>query len=186
MAAAASTPRARVAQFVRDQIDGKDNVNLPDLVETALGHFLRDPAWVEAFLRDQFTATLYTIAQNVIAQRRSGQIIIGNTIASATGAKAIAARRPRWQLWLEHDGSEYVALPQMTREGLLRAAAAREQRADREQTIATVWRSLAAGLQPGQRVGDVYDDDQINAIVDGIGSGIPSTFQQGQASLPTP
>lgn len=186
MAPALITPRARVAQFVREQIDGKDNVNLPDLVETALGHFLRDPAWVEAFLREQFTATLYTIAQNVIAQRRSGQIIIGNTIASATGAKAIAARRPRWQLWLEHDGSEYVALPAMTREGLLRAAESREQRADREQTIATVWRALADGLQPGQRVGDIYDDDQINAIVDSIGTGIPATFQPTLPSLPIP
>lgn len=165
------TPRMQVAQFVRDRIEGQDSVNLPDLTEAALGHFMRDPDWVEAFLRSQFSPMLYTIAQNVIAQRRSGQIIVGNVIASQQVAKQMVSRRPRWQMWLEHDGNEYVALPSMTREGLLRAADGREQRANREAGIASVWRALAANMQPGQRVADVYDEDAINAVVDQMQAG---------------
>ena len=179
----------QVAQFVRDQIDGRDTVNLPDLVETALGHFMQDPAWVEAFLRSQFSPMLYTIAQNVIAQRRSGQVIVGNVIATQQGARQIASRRPRWQTWLEHDGTEYVALPQMTREGLLRAADGRELRANREAGIASVWRALAANMQPGQRVGDVYDEDAINTVIDQVQAGgvqvaLPTSAMQ-QIAAPT-
>ena len=171
------TPRAQVARFVREKIDGQDRVEIPDLVEMAVGQFMHDPQFVAQFMREQLHSIVYGIAQNVVPQTRSCAILVGTTITTPTAARRKASgARPRWQIWLEYNGREFVQLPRMTREELLAAAELRDTIADRQHSIATLWRALAASLQPGQAVGDVYDDAAIDAVIDSLAAGtFPAT-----------
>lgn len=169
-----NTPRAQIARFVREKIEGEDRVDLPDLVEMAVGHFAHDPAFVAQFMREAFPAIIYGIAQNVVAQTRGATVLVGNTLTTTSAArKAASAARPRWQMWLEHTGAGFARLPDMTREELLTAAEQRDTRADRERSLATLWRTLAFNLAPGQKVGDFYDDAAIDAVVDALSGGVP-------------
>ncbi len=177
---ARKSARAELASFVRETIEGEDRVEMGDLVETAIGKFQQDPAWVNAFLREQLYSIVYGIAQNVVARTRSGAVIVGSAIVSQSGARAIAtAPRPRWQSWLEHDGSGYVRLPEMTREQLLAAADQREGRAQREASIAAFWRVLADHLNAGQRVADVFDDAQLDALLATLAPGAAPALPPG-------
>lgn len=169
---AKDTPRAQIARFVRAKIASEERIEIADLVEMVIGHFGHDQLFVDTLLREQLSPIVYTIAQNVVAQTRSGTILVGTTLTTASAARqAAATSRPRWQMWLEHTGRQHVRLPEMTREELLSAAQQREQRADREMSIATLWRALAFNLAPGQRVGDFYDDAAIDRVIEALQAG---------------
>lgn len=153
------TPRQRVSAWMREEMAGKSEVMLPDVVDRMVDHFKSDPEFVRAFLTEMLRPIAYSIAQQVCAGSRDTHLVYDDS----PPAPAIrAAVRPKWWVWQEHAGSRHVLLPEMTSADLLLAATEREKRGEVEYRLAGLWRKLAAKLGEGQLVGEVFDEEAID------------------------
>jgi hypothetical protein len=135
--------------------------NLPQVVNEAMITFLQDPQFVDEVVRDRVQRDVYEMARRIIANTR-GLILVGDDVMTPEQFQAHAAKASnRFLNWVEHAGTRYISLMQMTKGDLLLAARERETRARSELQVAVLWRHIADQLGADERVGDKFTPEDI-------------------------
>lgn len=160
----AQTARQQVYAWVRGELDGQTTVRLPELTDRMVAHFSTDAEFVSAWLSETLRPIAYDAVQRVIAGTRAYVIIADEAVPHEEAVRAIKAKRPRWQAFLEHAGDRHVRLFEMTRQDLLLAADEREKRGAAEMRLAALWRYLAEQLNDSETVGQHFTEAQIADI----------------------
>lgn len=159
--------RTRVRQWVREQIEGREEVRIPDLAQDAVQAFRKDTKFLRQLAEESLRAMVYDLAQRTVEQTR-GMWIAGDDIVTKEAIKKRANSHSVFRDWLEHVGDKHVRLLDMTREDLFVAADEREKRGQHEIELAALWRTLAQRLEGGETVGSKYTVDEIESMRRGI------------------
>lgn len=152
--------RAVLAQWVRAQIAGKDEVDIPQLAKATLNHFRPNATFIDALVDEVFPDMVYEMVRSVLASTRL--IEAGDVMIAPAKLKARAASR--WDRWLEHTGEHHVRLMEMNRPQLLAAANERKDRGMHEMRLSKLFRKLAGSVGVGQVVKDVFSPEEIEAL----------------------
>lgn len=159
--------RAKVRLWVRERIQGEEEVSLPELANEAIQVLGGDRKFITAFANECLHDMVLELASQVIKQTR-GLIKIGDVVTDVEGVKRRARKQSVFANWLEHVGDRHVRLLDMTREDLLSAADERQTRGERELEVAALWRTLAQRLEGGQAVKDRFSAEEIEGIQRGL------------------
>lgn len=162
-----TTPKAVVTAWISGEIEGKPIVDRSALVDAAVEHFAKDPAFVSAFLAQMLRPMIYEIAKQVMKRDRPGEMIreLGAEImADGEFKKRAKERASRWRDWLEHSGGTHIRLMEMTKADLQRAAAERRQRGDVEYAYAELWDALSVRLEGNEKVKERFTADEIERV----------------------
>lgn len=163
--------RAQIKRWVREEIQGRDEVRISELVVDAMNLF-NSPEFQHQLFVEALREMVYNLASDVIKETRG----LIPTIGGATSKQAIrrkASQHIIFSQWMEHVGDRHIRLLEMTREDLVVAAAERRQRGEYELGLATLWEQLAEDLEPGQKVSTKWSVDDIQRIKDGMRIAIP-------------
>lgn len=156
--------RAWVAEQIEAAIAANESISTPALTTRAVEHFRTDPEFVEALMRERFTTTVYNVIVEKIGTSRR-YIRHGDSATPREQFARLAEQlASRWDHWLEHTGAVSVPVLAMTKADLQAAAAERTRRGTQQFHVAALWRTLAEGLQDGERVGDRYTAEQIEQL----------------------
>lgn len=159
-----SSPRQRLREFIKAEIDGRSETAIPDLTNRAVKFAIKDRAYLKALLVELLRPIVYAEAIKVVSRTRgpSGLVQLGDEIVKRSVLTERADRLGRkWAGFMEHAGSRHVLLLDMTADDLALAEAERRQRGDIEHGFATLWAKLRTRLEPGQRVRDVWSVQEI-------------------------
>ncbi len=158
------SPRRQYRAWIREELEGREAVSLPELTETILVRLKSDAALLDAWLSESLAPLVAQDIRQICSATRS-HVVFGDEALAPTALKAkVAASKPRWQAWLEHAGDRHVRLMDMQKEDLLAAADEREQRGMSNIELAALWRELAARLPADRKVGDLFTEEQIEAL----------------------
>lgn len=158
--------RAKVRQWVREYIDGKEEVQLPELTNTAVFELGKDKKFLTLLATETLRDMVYEIAKSVVHSSRL--IVLGDEAVSRDEVKRRSRGHSVFRDWLEHVGDRHIRLLEMTREELLVAADEREKRGRHEIELASLWRTLAQQLEGGQTVGSKYTPEAIEEMHEGL------------------
>ncbi len=165
---AVTSIRSRLRVWITEEVEDLHEFELSTVADSATDYFLTDSEFVGTVLRDLLRAMAYEVTAGV-AQRTRGFIVLGNHVASREGLKEQAKHLSgKWDRWLEHVGTRHLRLMDMTREDLLTAAAERRLRAKTENTIATLWETLAEKLEGGQVLRERFTPAEIDAAMESV------------------
>lgn len=167
----APSARTQLKTFIRGQIKGKSEIDLVVLTQRVLRFVSKDKVLLKAVLLELLRPMVYEEARLVIADSREGGdassdpttnlVQLGDEIVSRGVLRERAGRK--WLQFMEHAGSRYVRLMDMTDDDLILAEAERRKRGDAEYQYADLWAKLRARLEKGQRVRDVWTVQEIEA-----------------------
>lgn len=158
--------RSKVRQWVRESIEGREEVRIPDLVNEAVKVFNKDRKFLTALANETLRDMVYELARTAVGNSRL--ITLGDEAVNLEGVKRRARTHSVFASWLEHAGDHHVRLLDMTREDLLVAADEREKRGQHEVRLAALWRTIANGLEGGQTVGSKYTAEEIEDMQAGL------------------
>lgn len=159
--------KARIRQWVREEIEGKEEVQLPELASKAIDTFKKDTKFLRQLAEESLRAMVYQLAYQAVQQTR-GMWMAGDTAVTKEAIRQRARKHSLFRDWLEHVNDKHIRLMDMTREELLIAADEREKRGKHEIGLAALWRTLAERLEGGETVGNRYTPDEIEAMHRGI------------------
>lgn len=160
--------RARIRAWVREQADGREELNLSELADGLLERLMQDPEALRAYLRPGLMEDVRAVLHNL-----RGFILMGPNTAATPEAitRRGASLTRRWASWYEHVGERHISLLSMTRTDLLAAAAERRQRAAVEMGIADFLVGLASQLPEGEEgtggektVGECLTAEQVQQV----------------------
>lgn len=166
--------RATLRTFIRGEIKGKSEVDLGKVTNRAIRYVTKDKTLLKAVLLELLRPMVYEEARLVIAHSREGGdapsepsnnlVQLGDEVVSRGVLRERAAKVGRkWLQFMEHAGSRYVLLLDMTADDLALAEAERRKRGDTEYGYADLWAKLRARLENGQKVRDVWSVEEIEA-----------------------
>lgn len=158
------TARSELRDWLREKMEGVDEVKVPELSTAAYDHFTKRRDWVARFVAEQMPAMVYDLSREFVAQSRGQMRTMGDKVVSADKFKQAARNQPVFRKWMERVGDRHVRLMEMNREDLLAAAKERTDRAGTEIRIARLWRKLADGLEGGQTVRERYTPQEIERL----------------------
>lgn len=162
-----ATYRKQMRGWLRDEIEGKDEIALPDLANRAVLHFATNPTFVQGFMEEQLQPIVHTMAQQVMAESRPTPVLsFTDTVMTSEKfeEKVAAFKTTVWGNWMEHAGSRHVRLLRMDSTDLRMAAAERRGRGRTEFKFATLFDQIADGLEGGQVAEDRFTVDEIDAL----------------------
>lgn len=162
MAKQEKSAKAEIKQWLREHIARNTEVRLPDLTDEAMTHFKKDAAFVKKLFTEGLRELVYEAAQSAVAASRGNLIAFGDTLITPDGVKEKA--RKGFFHWLEHVKDRHIRVGDMTHEDLLIAARERRERGNHEHSIAMVWEVMAPKLKDGEKVSDVFKEDDIEKI----------------------
>jgi hypothetical protein len=170
--------RQDVRAWLQDRIEGVTEFSLPAIAAEGARHFRDDTDFCQRFLNEFIEPVVYEVGLSLLSGRRAKieraasasrevslvpskptMYVPGEVVATAIEEKPVD-----WQQWLEHDPEtgRHIVLFSMTREQALRAAEAREKRADPDLRRAGLLRLAAGTLEVGRPAyslgkGTIYD-----------------------------
>lgn len=166
--------RSRLRVFIRREIKGKSEVDLAQVTNRSIRYVTKDKTLLKAVLLELLRPMVYEEARLVIADSREGGdapvptnnlVQLGDEVVSRGALRERAAKVGRkWLAFMEHAGSRYVLLMDMTADDLALAEAERRKRGDAEYGYADLWAKLRTRLESGQRVRDVWSTEEIEAV----------------------
>lgn len=158
------SPRGIIRDMWRDRIDGAETVDTAAVAAEIVAELVEDPAFCRAYAETFLLDTVTTIGHILFKQDkeriRSGVLMQTPAAIRESVRQEIASSFADWRAWVPTEKVR-ISLPEMTKEQLLDAC--RDERAKGETAIKTAeWYRLIAGrLQPGQRVREVWKDDEL-------------------------
>lgn len=156
--------RQEFAEWVLRVMLDNGGGSCPELVQQGMLHFSRDADWSYRIMNEELYTLLYRITQDMISVgRRLGGVKI---VDPETGKKEVDG----WDrcIVFERPVDVYIALGEMTKQDLLRAAYNREKRALAEKARADALRRLAEMLpDETTRLREVCDYRTAMAILGG-------------------
>lgn len=164
--------RSKLKAFIREQIKGKSEVDLAQVTDQVLRHVVKDRTYLKAVLLELLRPMVYEEARLVIADSRESSdagsgstnnlVQLGDEVVSRGVLRERSSRK--WLQFMEHAGSRYVRLMDMTADDLTLAEAERRNRGDAEYGYADLWAKLRTRLENGQRVRDVWSAQEIEIV----------------------
>lgn len=169
------TARAQLRTFIRGEIKGKSEVELVKVTNRAVRFVAKDKALLKAVLLELLRPMVYEEARLLIADSRNfdkvadapttNLVQLGDEVVSRGVLKKRAASvGKRWLTFMEHAGSRYLLVMDMTDDDLALAEAERRNRGDVEHGYADLWAKLRTRMERGQRVRDVWSAEEIEAV----------------------
>lgn len=151
------TARQSVSEWLRSQLDGRDEIILSTLVYDAYSHF--DDETLIQLGRESLRKTIIEQGRRTLASTRRPYRPKALRFAALDPNSQDTAKL--WSNFMEWTGRSHVRLMAMTHEQLLAAASIRLARGQREAVYAVLWNDLATALSPGQKVGDVFSPQEV-------------------------
>lgn len=167
-----TTKRQQIREWLKDQIEGKGSVDLPELVNKGTDHFLKDEEFVRGLVEDALRPLIYRMGIGIMQASRGERVIeLGEEIVAQSEFQKRAKRlQSRWATWMEHAGDRYVRFMEMDKADLITAAEERLCRASTEAAIANFQKLLAGKLKKNERVGDRFTPEQLDDMWDEMSS----------------
>mgnify|MGYP006265655587 CR=1 FL=1 len=152
-----------VKNWIRERIEGQDRVNIGQVVDELLASM--KPAELRELAVEHIRGVAFELARKETANsRRSVRRQKTSEMPEQRHVILKPVTQKSWGDWLEWNGSVHVRLMEMTREDLEAAARIRLERGTREAHLSEFERSIAARLLPGQRVSEVFSEEQVQQI----------------------
>lgn len=161
------TARARLRAWIQEELQGKSEVNLPDLTDRAVQYVAKNRALLRSVLQELLRPLVYEEARLAVSKSRGGppearMVQLGDDLVNREALSSRARRMSRkWLEFTEHAGARHVLLMDMTADDLTLAESERRARGDVEYGYANLWAKLRGRLEPGQRVRDVWTAEEI-------------------------
>lgn len=155
--------RSIVRHWLREQIDGQDDVQVPELTAKAIAHFKGDITFMELLVTETLSGTVGELAYDVLSRARGGAIRMGDAITTRDGFDQ-RVERSRFRSWMEHAGDRHVALLKLTKPLGQLAIAERRARADEDYRRADFIERLIKPLRGKQTIGDRWTEEQIDQL----------------------
>jgi hypothetical protein len=161
--------RKMARDWWHEQIAARGEVDVKVLAADAVEHFAKDDDFCESFLADFLPSTMYDMGQRIVAQTRLG-------LKSRVGLRKQIERdmtedvQSRWDTWLQYEPNRgvYMSLTKMTRKQLIASADFLAEQKN-ELAFEESWLRLIAKKVTGAKtVGDVFTDDQLQALRDSL------------------
>lgn len=164
---AETSPRVQIRNWIKGEVEGESEVQLPDLTARAIDHFSGQKAFIRAFLAETLPEMVYEQARTVLRLTRDwGEpILLGDSLVTPEVlARKARVLKSRWSGWFERVGDRHINLMAMTREDLRQAAEHRRTQAMTELGYATLWDEMAARMKKGQTVAQRFKPEDIEAL----------------------
>jgi hypothetical protein len=159
--------RAKVRQWVREHIEGEEEVRIPDLVNDAVRDFGKDRKFLTALANEALRDMVHDLVQSQVGRSRS-LYLVGDTALDRKGIRKSARKQSVFASWLEHAGDRHFRLMDCGREELLIAAEERAKRGNHDLGLAALWRTLAEQLEGGQVLREKFTPEQIEELYEGL------------------
>jgi hypothetical protein len=155
--------RTIVRQWLRDQLDGQDDVQVPELTAKAIAHFKGDIDFMTLLVEETLPGTVGDLAYHILSRARGSAIRMGDSIVTRDGFDQ-RVERSRFRDWMEHAGDRHIALLALTKQTGQLAIAERRGRGDEEYRRAAFLERLIKPLRGKQVIGDRWTDEAIDQI----------------------
>lgn len=158
--------RQQLREWLKERIEDRDAVNLPDLADEATEFFTTKPQFVKEAVAEMVRGYVYEMGQKILKDTRGEHVfLLGGEVVTGTEFKRRSgALGKRFVKWMEHTGDDYERLMTLQAPQLRHAAEARENQAHTQLRVASFLRRVAAGLADGQRVEERYGVEELEAF----------------------
>lgn len=166
-----------IREWWKEEVGNADVLDVPAMVDQAVAALLSDPTFLGRFAEEFLRPVVADVAREFMAgERRAFKESAPKPfvwprlqeLTSGDVAKRIEDEAPKRDMgrWFEHDPKtgKYIRLGYMVKEQCLAAAEKREQRATGDLTRAGMLRMVAGRLNPGQRVSEVWSEDELERL----------------------
>lgn len=166
-----------IREWWKDEIGKSDVVDIKSLVDEAIATMLQDATFLSRFSEEFLRPVVMDVAREFIASERRAyrepepKPFVWPTLREITSGEVAqriedAAPKRDMSKWLEHDPKtgKYLRLGIMVKEQCLAAAESRERRAGGDLTRAGMLRMVAGRLSPGQRVSEVWSEEELERL----------------------
>lgn len=159
-----TSARAALRIFVREQIEGQDEINTEQLISAAIARFANDEEFIVAALRELISQLVPQLVSTEMTARRDEYVVTSVGAVSLRHLEETASER--LNKVFENTGGQYRKFLDMTRPELLRTARYRERRAASELRWSQFEREIA-GLLPNDNltVGDALTSRQLAELL---------------------
>lgn len=158
------TIRSEVTTWIKSYINGKDEIQIPDVAQKAIYHFQGQPDFMKRLLAEQLNMLVREITQDIIGNTRSRYLVLGDEVVTRDTAKKKAKKHPIFSKWLEHVYDRHILFMEMDKASLLIAANERQARGETELTIARLERHIAGKLELEERVKDKFTPEAVDKL----------------------
>lgn len=151
-----------VKNWLKERMDGQERINIGQVVDELLDSM--KPAELRELATEHIRGVAFDLARSEAARsrravrRRNADVPVREHVI----LKPVTERR--WSEWLEWNGSVHVRFMEMTREDVEAASRIRLERGTREAHMSEFERTIAARLQPGQKVSEVFSEEEIQRL----------------------
>jgi hypothetical protein len=166
-----------IREWWKEQMGDLDMVDPKEMADYAIEAMLQDATFLARFSEEFLRPVVLDVAREVFASGRRAykeqepKPFVWPTLREiATGdmAQRIEEDAPKRDMtkWFEHDPKtgKYLRLGIMVKEQCLAAAESRERRATGDLTRAGMLRMVAGRLAPGQRVSEVWSEEELERL----------------------
>ncbi len=159
----AESSRAIVRHWLREQLDGQDEIQVPELTTKAIAHFKGDIAFMQLLIQETLPSTVAELAYDVLTRIRGSAIRMGDALVTREGFQE-RVHRSKFRDWMEHAGDRHISLLKLTKQTGQVVVAERRARSDEEHRRADFIERLIKPLRGKQTVGDRWSEEQIEQI----------------------
>lgn len=166
-----------IRDWWRAEFGDLDVVDIKDMVDRAIADMLEDSTFLARFSEEFLRPVVLEVAREFIASERRAykdpepKPFVWPTLREITSGEVvqrIEQQAPKRDMnrWFEHDPKtgKYLRLGIMVKEQCLAAAENRERRAGGDLTRAGMLRMVAGRLAPGQRVSEVWSEEELERL----------------------
>ena len=151
-----------VKNWLKERMEGQERINIGQVVDELLDSM--KPAELRELAVEHIRGVAFDLARSEAARSRRAvrRKNVDTPVREHIILKPVTERR--WSDWLEWNGSVHVRFMEMTREDVEAASRIRLERGTREAHMSEFERSIAARLQPGQKVSEVFSEEEIQRL----------------------
>lgn len=162
----------RIRDWWKEQIDGKDDIDLDALTDAAMKQLLEDERFLDYFIDNMLRPIVRDTGQRIVAKRTG--MVATNGHRHTSRAVLIAeieheVAQPGPLQIFEHDRTGRARnLLDMTYEQVIAAAQERYDQGRESLRRAALYKLIAQDMHAGQRVKDRWTDEEIDRLYDQV------------------
>lgn len=159
------TSAADLRFLIRNLLQGREEVSIPDLAGEVVDHVLADEEMSKALMFRFLQPMVYEQVRRQVASTRSDKVLVGDEVMSKDNFKKQAtAPGGRFNRWLEHANGRHVRLVKMTKTDLLAACEERGVTADRNAKLRDFFKALSEKVPEGKTVAQSITTAELERI----------------------
>lgn len=150
-----------VQAWFATKMAGRSSFTLPVLVKQAVTHFAKDHNFLRRFAKDFLYRAFYELAISALSQARGPRDLMQTPMHLRSLKPSVWTK---WDSHLEHVGSQYISLPELTPTLWRVARAERAQRIDSEGRAISFCDTLLARCSPRQKVRHCWQPEEVDVL----------------------